>query len=66
MMLKQEGKSGDKCSGAESMSDLDLYPHGPGSMGSSIQSMTPHSPPFILPPGSPSSLDCSWRNMHKS
>jgi LIM homeobox protein 2/9 len=59
MMLKQEGKSGDKCSGSESMSDLDLYPHGPGSMASSIQSMAPHSPPFILPPGSPSSLDCS-------
>lgn len=58
MMLKQEGKTGDKCSGSESMSDLDLYP-GPGSMASSIQSMTPHSPQFILPPASPSSLDCS-------
>ncbi|XP_044759395.1 LIM/homeobox protein Lhx9-like isoform X1 [Coccinella septempunctata] len=59
MMLKQEGKSGDKCSGSDNMSDMDLYPHGPSSMGSSIQSMAPHSPPFILPPGSPSSLDCS-------
>ncbi|KAG5866772.1 hypothetical protein JTB14_013734 [Gonioctena quinquepunctata] len=58
MMLKQEGKSGEKCSGSESISDMDLYPHGPGSMGSTI-SMNPHSPPFIMPPGSPSSLDCS-------
>ncbi|XP_049819461.1 LIM/homeobox protein Lhx2 isoform X3 [Aethina tumida] len=57
MMLKQEGKSGDKCSGSESMSDMDMYPHGPGSMGSSI-SMAPHSP-FNMHPGSPSSLDCS-------
>nr|XP_023030015.1 protein apterous [Leptinotarsa decemlineata] len=58
MMLKQEGKAGEKCSGSESMSDMDLYPHGPASMGSTI-SMNPHSPPFIMPPGSPSSLDCS-------
>ncbi|CAH1125159.1 unnamed protein product [Ceutorhynchus assimilis] len=63
MMLKQEGKSvGEKCSGSESMSDMDIYggPGGPASMGSSI-GMAPHSPSFMLPggPGSPSSLDCS-------
>ncbi|XP_057672787.1 LIM/homeobox protein Lhx9 isoform X2 [Diorhabda carinulata] len=59
MMLKQEGKSGgDKCSSADSMTDMDLYPHGPGSIGSTI-SMNPHSPPFIMPQSSPSSLDCS-------
>ncbi|XP_060519661.1 protein apterous [Cylas formicarius] len=59
MMLKQEGKTGEKCSGSDAMSDIDMYSHGgPGSIGSSI-SMQAHSPPFILPPGSPSSLDCS-------
>ncbi|GJQ70926.1 putative zinc-binding domain containing protein [Trypoxylus dichotomus] len=59
MMLKQEGKSGEKCSGSEGMSDMDIYP-GPGSIGGSIQSLNPHSPPFMLPSGSPSSsLDCS-------
>lgn len=57
MMLKQEGKSVEKCSGSDSISDIDLYSHGPPSMSSSIQSMTPHSPPFMLPSGSPSSLD---------
>nr|CAH7746431.1 unnamed protein product [Callosobruchus chinensis] len=57
MMLKQEGKSGEKCSGSESMSDMDMYPHGPASMGSTI-SMNPHSP-FMMPQGSPSSMDCS-------
>ncbi|GLV32111.1 apterous [Carabus blaptoides fortunei] len=60
MMLKQEGKSGDKCSGSDGgLGDLDVYPHGPGSMTGSIQSLPPRSPPFMLPPGSPSSLDCS-------
>lgn len=64
MMLKQEGKTGEKCSNSENMSDMDLYPHGPSSMGSNI-SMNPHSPPFIMPPGSPSSVDCSWeKNMN--
>ncbi|XP_066260226.1 LIM/homeobox protein Lhx2 isoform X2 [Euwallacea similis] len=62
MMLKQEGKSGEKCSGSESMSDMDMYggPGGPASMGSSI-GMAPHSPQFMMPGGggSPSSLDCS-------
>lgn len=63
MMLKQEGKSGEKCSNSDNMSDMDMYPHGPSSMGSNI-SMNPHSPPFIMPPGSPSSVDCSWeKNM---
>lgn len=58
-MLKQEGKSVDgKLSGSESL-DLDIYP-GPGSLGGSIQSLPPQSPPFILPHGSPNSLDCSW------
>lgn len=60
MMLKQEGKSGEKCSGSEGLSDMDLYT-GSGSMGGSIQSLNPHSPPFMLPSSSPSSsLDCSW------
>ncbi|XP_030764139.1 protein apterous-like [Sitophilus oryzae] len=58
MMLKQEGKSGEKCSGSESISDMEMYggPGGPASIG-----MQPHSPPFLLPggAGSPSSLDCS-------
>ncbi|XP_076263902.1 protein apterous-like isoform X2 [Rhynchophorus ferrugineus] len=58
MMLKQEGKSGEKCSGSESISDMEMYggPGGPASIG-----MAPHSPPFLLPggAGSPSSLDCS-------
>lgn len=54
-MLKQEGKSGEKSNDA--LSDLDIYP-GPASMSGSIQSI-PHSPSFLLPPGSPSSLDCS-------
>ncbi|XP_065161120.1 protein apterous-like isoform X1 [Atheta coriaria] len=58
MMLKQEGKSGDMCSSIDGLSDLDMYP-GPGSMAGSIQSLNPHSPSFMLPPGSPSSLDCS-------
>ncbi|CAG9864672.1 unnamed protein product [Phyllotreta striolata] len=59
MMLKQEGKSGgEKCSSADSVTDMDLYPHGPGSIGSTI-SMNPHSPAFMMPSGSPSSLDCS-------
>ncbi|XP_050312113.1 LIM/homeobox protein Lhx9-like isoform X2 [Anthonomus grandis grandis] len=62
MMLKQEGKSGEKCSGSESMSDMDMYggPGGPASIGSSM-GMAPHSPSFMMPggPGSPSSLDCS-------
>lgn len=40
-MLKQEGKSGEKCSSSESMGDLDLYPHGPGSLPGSIQSLAP-------------------------
>lgn len=53
MMLKQEGKSGEK---SNDTCDIDLYP-GPASMSGSIQSM-PHSPSFLLPPGSPSSLDC--------
>ncbi|XP_022903831.2 LIM/homeobox protein Lhx9 isoform X2 [Onthophagus taurus] len=57
MMLKQEGKGGDKS--GESMSDMDIYP-GPGSIGGSIQSLNPHSPPFLMNPNSPSSsLDCS-------
>ncbi|XP_031348784.1 protein apterous-like isoform X2 [Photinus pyralis] len=59
MMLKQEGKSGEK-SGADGLSDMELYTHGPGPMTSSLQSLPPQSPPFMLPSGSPSSsLDCS-------
>lgn len=59
MMLKQEGKSGEKCSGSENLSDIDMYSHGPSSMPGSIQSLAPHSPAFLMPPGSPSSLDCT-------
>lgn len=62
LVQKQDGKSsGDKCSGSESgIGDLDLYPHGPGSLTGSIQSLPPHSPPFMLGPGgSPNSLDCA-------
>lgn len=60
MMLKQEGKSGEKSS-TDGLSDMELYTHGPGGpMSGSIQSLPPQSPPFMLPSGSPSSsLDCS-------
>ncbi|XP_025835134.1 protein apterous-like [Agrilus planipennis] len=55
MMLKQEGKSGEK-SGSEGMSDMDIY--GTGPMSGSLQSLPPPSPSFMIPSGSPSSLDC--------
>ncbi|XP_023710760.1 protein apterous isoform X2 [Cryptotermes secundus] len=65
MMIKQEGKTGDKCPGAESgnsLGDMETFqPHAPGTVGPEFhqQSLPPHSPPFVLGGSSSSPLECS-------
>ncbi|KAJ9585880.1 hypothetical protein L9F63_020479, partial [Diploptera punctata] len=60
MMIKQEGKTGEKCPGTESgssLGDMDSFqpPVGPDFHQ---QPLPPHSPPFVLGT-SPSPLECS-------
>lgn len=64
-MIKQEGKSGDKCPGTESgnaMGDMESFQaHGPGTVGPEFhqQPIPPHSPHFVLGGSSPAPLECS-------
>ena len=58
MMIKQEGKSGEKCPGAESGSSLgDMESFAPPEFHQ--QPLQPRSPPFVLGGSSPSPLECS-------
>jgi LIM homeobox protein 2/9 len=65
MMIKQEGKSGEKCPGTDSgnaLSDLETFQqHGPGAVGSEFhqQQIPPHSPHFVLGSSPPAPLECS-------
>jgi len=65
MMIKQEGKSGEKCAGTESgntLSDMESFQtHGPGAVGPEFhqQPIPPHSPHFVLGSSSPAPLECS-------
>jgi LIM homeobox protein 2/9 len=65
MMIKQEGKSGEKCPGTESgntLSDMESFQaHGPGAVGPEFhqQPIPPHSPHFVLGSSSPTPLECS-------
>ncbi|XP_069674434.1 LIM/homeobox protein Lhx9-like isoform X2 [Periplaneta americana] len=65
MMIKQEGKSGDKCPGTDSgnsLADMESFQtHGPGAVGPEFhqQPLPPRSPPFVLGGSSPSPLECS-------
>jgi LIM homeobox protein 2/9 len=65
MMIKQEGKTGDKCPGTESgnsLGDIETFqPHAPSTVGPEFhqQPLPPHSPPFVLGGSSSSPLECS-------